>query len=210
MTDDTTATGTDLTDLNAGIRSVNDLLTEARSNVSERRYRFPIPAYGDELTADIAAASDDLADAERELSRAQREQDANDGHTPGLRATQASPVQVAQDAADAAQQRLDALHKQAARQVLTVIFKRLSPDAYQRLLDRHSPDGRFNAVTFAPALMSACLLHIEGPNGDTAPLELADLTGDGGLLSPGQNEAAFSGLVAFHRETADLPFLRKR
>ena len=186
-------------------KSIGDLLAATRERMAAGRWYYDIAAYGPDLADELAEAEERLADAERAFTRAIRDEE--DGKAKPVRATEKPESAKRSEQVDAARAHLEGLRSAAEAETITLTFRRMDPDGYNRAVTKsQDAEGKQDYDQLADIIMGACILSADA-NGTTTTIDLAGIKE---LLTPGMREELFSGLLSWHRETRRLPFPRKR
>ena len=151
-----------------------------------------------------------LSEAQANLAAARRERDAILADPELLRARREqtladlTPKLAVDDTVAAAEAALTDAEEAARPESLVLIFRRISAQEYQAMLEAHSDDkGTVRLLEFADALLAACYVRTEAADGSDVGLTFEQAMGP---CDHGDLEALRGQIVGHHRVGASVSF----
>lgn len=109
-----------------------------------------------------------------------------------------------EDAAVAAEKAADEAERAAAAASVHLVFRRISPDEYQRMITRHTKDGEtFDMASFSAELADRCYLRCETPDAEDMDISWQQAQDD--MLSHGERERLYSEVISHNRQVVIHP-----
>lgn len=162
-------------------------------------FRLPL-CLDDRLRADVDEAAEKLAAARAKLD-ALASLPAEQKRSKSLSAK--SPTREAEEGVEAAEAALQAAEDAASGDVLVLVWRRLSPDAYDETLAAHMTGGRLDMTTAYPALVEACWHRAESADCEDVGLSWPQARA---LLNNADTDVVTVGVLNLNRAPSAIPF----